>query len=57
MKLKLNMKGMKMMNKKYNEVIPYTEDLIDDEWIEFEINEQKEFIKQLEKTIMLERRE
>ena len=46
-----------MMNKKYNEVIPYTEDLIDDEWIEFEINEQKEFIKQLEKTIMLERRE
>ena len=46
-----------MTNKKYNEVIPYTEDLIDDEWIELEIKEQKESIKQLEKTIMLERRE
>ena len=42
---------MKIMNKKYNKVIPYTKSLIDDEWIKNEIKKQKEFIKQLEKLI------
>ena len=37
------------MVEKYNEVIPYTESIIDDEWIENEIKKQEEFIEQLEK--------
>ena len=37
------------MVEKYDEVIPYTESIIDDEWIEDEIKKQKEFLKQLEK--------
>ena len=36
------------MVEKYDKVIPYTESLIDDEWIENETKKQDEFIKQLE---------